>query len=93
MLVLYIQINYFQACRLCLISSQIKNGSPINEVITPTGNTAGEIIVRAIVSHKTRNIIPKDRNLEFINLQYSLTYLLLTLHICTFRLYNASIAR
>ena len=40
-------------------SSHMKNGPPNRAVITPTGISAGAMIVRARVSHNVRNIPPK----------------------------------
>ena len=42
-----------------LIISQINTGAPINEVMIPTGISAGEITVLAMVSETNRNIAPR----------------------------------
>jgi hypothetical protein len=43
---------------LFLIISHTNTGAPINDVTIPTGISAGEITVLAIVSDKRRNIAP-----------------------------------
>lgn len=40
--------------------SHIKTGAPRNDVIIPTGNSAGAMTTLAITSDTDKNIIPKN---------------------------------
>jgi hypothetical protein len=46
------------ALRRLLTSKNMKNGAPTNEVITPTRNSAGEVMTLAMVSARIRKMAP-----------------------------------
>ena len=51
-------IQTFNELEFPFIISQIKTGAPINDVTIPNGISDGEMIVLAIVSEMSMNILP-----------------------------------